>query len=81
MKICYFCEVCGTDFADLEMTEIDEARLGFDCLTEEERQDIISLDPVSGTMHVKTFCDACVARFGLDGLSQCEIEVNPSRVH
>lgn len=81
MKICYHCDVCGADIADLDMAEVDEAKLGFDCLTGEERQDIINFDPVSGTMHVKTFCDACVTKFGLDGLSQSELKVNSNPVH
>ena len=41
MKIYYNCEYCGEAIDMIEMDQIDEVKLGFDCLTAEERQDII----------------------------------------
>lgn len=65
MKIFYRCGCCGEAIAELEMDEIDEVRLGFDCLTGDERQDIIRTDPEMNTMHVKSLCDSCIEALGL----------------
>lgn len=64
MRICYHCERCGTDIAALEVASIDEHKLGFDCLTRDEREDIISMDMNADTMHVKSLCDQCAAEPG-----------------
>lgn len=65
MKIYYTCEYCGDHIDILETEEIDEAQLGFDCLTEEERQDIIKIDKTTGTMYVYALCDNCIQLLGL----------------
>ncbi|WP_110953643.1 anti-sigma-F factor Fin [Anaerosinus massiliensis] len=66
MKIYYHCELCGAAIGMLDMEYVDEVKLGFDCLTSEERQDIIEVDHFANTMHVKSLCDDCVKRLGLD---------------
>ena len=81
MKICYHCDVCGADIADLEMEEIDEKRLGFDCLTGEERRDIIEFDPSTDIMHVKTFCDVCVERLGLHEAAHADALYKSNLIH
>lgn len=53
MKIYYNCEYCGEAIDMIEMDQIDEVKLGFDCLTAEERQDIIKTD-------LKGQCDVCI---------------------
>lgn len=61
MKICYHCAWCGADMAVLDVGEVDENKLGFDCLTSEEREDIINIDMHGNVMHVKALCDHCVS--------------------
>ena len=65
MRIYYHCDRCGRPVAQLELDAIDEAKLGLDCLTAEERDDIIAVDE-TGIMHIKTLCDFCVGSLGLD---------------
>ena len=60
MKIYYTCEHCGAAIDMVEVDEVDEGKFGFDCLTTEERQDIIKTDSLSNTMHVCSLCDGCI---------------------
>lgn len=63
MKINYHCEMCGVAIAAIDVP-YDEVKLGFDCLTSEERKDIISMDYQEDTLHVKALCDSCIV--GID---------------
>ncbi len=65
MKIYYNCEYCGEAIDMIEMDQIDEIKLGFDCLTAEERQDIIKTDLKGNVMYVSSLCDECIASLGL----------------
>lgn len=65
MKIYYTCEYCGSHIDMIEVDKIDEKRFGFDCLTGEERQDIIKTDDLSNTMYVKSLCDSCIETLGI----------------
>lgn len=64
MRICYHCEICGADIADIDVAYVDEAKLGFDCLTPQERRAIIDIDMPANTMHVQSLCDSCAGRLG-----------------
>ncbi|MGL5514615.1 MAG: anti-sigma-F factor Fin [Sporomusa sp.] len=66
MKICYTCEYCGDHIDTLEVDQVDEVKFGFDCLTAQERQDIIKTDIEQNAIHVKSLCDSCIASMGLD---------------
>mgnify|MGYP001599130885 CR=1 FL=1 len=50
MKIYYTCEHCGAAIDMVEVDTVDEAKFGFDCLTAEERQDIIKTDSLGRVM-------------------------------
>ncbi len=65
MKIYYTCECCGGPIDTIEVDEIDEQRFGFDCLTGEERQDIIKIDKLANEIHVQSLCDDCIEALGL----------------
>ncbi|MPN43213.1 hypothetical protein SDC9_190772 [bioreactor metagenome] len=65
MKISYHCGCCGESIAEIKVDQVDEVKLGFDCLTGDERQDIIKADPVTDTMYVKSLCDSCIEVLGL----------------
>lgn len=65
MKIYYTCEYCGQPIDTLEVDKIDEERFGFDCLTDEERQDIIKVDKHTDTMYVQSLCDDCIITMGM----------------
>lgn len=65
MKIFYACEYCGAHIDTLEVEEVDDARFGFDCLTGEERQDIIKIDSCTNSMYVKSLCDNCIVTLGV----------------
>ena len=67
MRIHYSCDNCGEHIDTIEVAALDEARFGFDCLTGEERQEIIRFDEASGTLFVQSLCDACIEAMGLAG--------------
>lgn len=64
MKIFYNCAHCGEAIDMIEVEKVDEAKFGFDCLTAEERQDIIKVDLTENTMHVHSLCDKCIESLG-----------------
>ena len=65
MKIYYSCEHCGNGIDMIEVDEVDEVKFGFDCLTAEERQDIIKIDAMANAMYVHSLCDQCIELLGL----------------
>lgn len=65
MKIYYTCEVCGEDIDAVEVDKVDEVRFGFDCLTGQEREDIIKIDESKNAMYVQSLCDSCIESLGL----------------
>lgn len=65
MKIYYSCEHCGEAIDMIEVDQVDEAKFGFDCLTAEERQDIIKVDTMANAMYVYSLCDECIGTLGL----------------
>jgi len=66
VKIYYTCEYCGNHIDTLEIDHVDEAKFGFDCLTAQERQDIIKTDIAQNAIYVKSLCDFCITSMGLD---------------
>jgi hypothetical protein len=60
MKIYYNCEHCGEAIDMIEVDQVDEVKFGFDCLTAEERQDIIKTDVLANAMYVYSLCDECI---------------------
>lgn len=61
MAIHYYCRHCNVNVGSLENTAgqpISTNQLGFDHLTGEERQEMISYDS-KGDVHVKTICEDC----------------------
>jgi hypothetical protein len=65
VKIHYICDCCGEPIDTLELDEVDEAKLGFDCLTGAERQDMIQIDAGTNSMQVRSLCDFCIEAMGL----------------
>jgi len=65
MKIYYSCENCGEAIDMIEVDRVDESKFGFDCLTAEERQDIIKIGVAANVMHVHSLCDQCIELLGL----------------
>jgi hypothetical protein len=66
MKIRYICDCCEEPIGELVMDVIDDERLGFHCLTEEERKDIIKIDDLNNIMTVTSLCDGCIQMLGLE---------------
>ncbi len=67
MRIHYSCDNCGRPIDAIEVDAVDEARFGFDCLTAEERRDMIRYDEAENVMYVQSLCDACIEAMGLPG--------------
>ncbi|MGI6092222.1 MAG: anti-sigma-F factor Fin family protein [Veillonellaceae bacterium] len=65
MRIYYSCEYCDSHIDMIEVDKVDEVRFGFDCLTEEERRDIIKTDELNNAMYVKSLCDCCIEALGI----------------
>ena len=75
MKIYYNCENCGEAIDMVEVDHIDEVKFGFDCLTAEERQDIIKIDSAANVMYVHSLCDECIESLGLVNVNEAAPEV------
>lgn len=65
MKIYYRCECCGLPIDMIEVDKVDEERFGFDCLTDEERKDIIKIDTQRESIYVQSLCDECIVTLGM----------------
>jgi len=76
MKIYYTCEHCGEPIDMIEVDKVDEVKFGFDCLTAEERQDIIKIDSLANAMYVQSLCDECIESLGLTNEGESEQRVN-----
>lgn len=54
----YICRSCGMTIGHLDPTQVTERALGFDCLTIDERQEIIQYQE-NGEIHVQIICEHC----------------------
>ncbi len=59
MRFIYICNECHSYIGEIELQSWDETMLGFDTLTQDEKQELLSLDFVQQTGTVKAICDAC----------------------
>ena len=64
MKIHYHCEQCGQSIDSIDV-QLDEAKLGFDVLTDEERSQLLYHDPLTNSMYVQSICDDCIESMGM----------------
>jgi len=76
MKIYYSCEHCGEAIDMIEVDQVDEVKFGFDCLTSEERQDIIKIDLLANAMYVYSLCDECIELLGLANDNTSQLKTN-----
>lgn len=58
MAVHYHCRHCGVKVGTLELSNVESEKLGFNHLTNEERNDMISYRG-NGDLHVKTICEDC----------------------
>ncbi len=59
MKLLYYCHNCGDFIDELSVNKMDEKKLGFDILTEEEKKDIIKWNKSGDILYVGSVCDNC----------------------
>lgn len=59
MKILYYCHNCGDFIDELSVDQVDDQKLGFDLLTEDEKQDIIKWSKSGNMLYVGSVCDNC----------------------
>lgn len=64
VKLYYLCECCQKLMGTLEMEELDEEKLGFSCLTPEEREDIITVKQEENSIYIKSICEECASVTG-----------------
>lgn len=76
MRLAYICSQCGADVDELFVQELNERVLGFDCLTDAERQDLLTFDSQSNTLTVKTLCDSCIAEMQLESADESIAKVH-----
>lgn len=81
MKIHYTCEHCGEAIDVIEVDQIDEVRFGFDILTTEERNQLITVDPLTNAMHVQSLCDACIESLGVADEGFAALVASPPVLH
>lgn len=58
MGIIYKCRHCGVIVGELKHSQIDSLKLGFEALTYDERQQMISMQ-TNGDIVVQTVCEDC----------------------
>ena len=68
MRIEYVCSQCGGEIDQIEVEVIDEAAFGFDCLSESERQDLLTFDAAKNSLTVKSLCDNCIEAMDMAGM-------------
>lgn len=66
MRLLYICSQCDSEIDEIYVQELDEKAFGFDSLNEKERQELLSFDPPSDTLTVKSLCDCCIDEMRLD---------------
>lgn len=66
MRLNYICSQCGSAIDLIDVQSLDEAAFGFDCLTNAERQELLSFDHEKNTLTVKSLCDLCIEDMRLD---------------
>lgn len=59
MRFIYVCSECQSFIGEIELQNWDESMLGFDALTQGEKQEMVSIDPREQTGVVKAICDTC----------------------
>lgn len=58
VAIHYLCRHCQQTIGTLDAIEVDEQKLGFQTLTNEERLEMIEYDE-NGNLNVKVICETC----------------------
>ncbi|PCN43027.1 hypothetical protein B9C88_17555 [Brevibacillus laterosporus] len=58
MSYRYVCRCCGMKVGEIQHSNVSEWQLGFQFLTQQERQHIISKDEIGNTV-VRVVCDYC----------------------
>jgi len=67
MRLIYICDNCERYIDEIEVEELDEALLGFDALTPEERNELLHLDWDRHVGTVRAICDLCWQESEFDG--------------
>ncbi|WP_261134725.1 anti-sigma-F factor Fin family protein [Bacillus sp. Marseille-Q3570] len=58
MAVYYSCKHCGVHIGKLDVTSAASTNLGFDYLSDQEREEYISYDD-QGHVYVKSICEDC----------------------
>jgi len=58
MALHYHCRHCGVKVGSLDQMSLHSEKLGFNLLSDDERQDMISYQS-NGDIEVKTICEDC----------------------
>jgi hypothetical protein len=74
MAIKYICRHCRTDIGQIDSAQIDESLLGFQFLSQEERNDIVNYQ-YNGDVTVRVICDYC--REALDAHPELSLVASP----
>jgi hypothetical protein len=61
MRIVYYCKHCGGFMGSIEAADLSPQQLGFDVLSNEEREQLLAVDSASGTTRVTIVCEHCEA--------------------
>lgn len=59
MRFIYVCNECQNYIGEIQLQNWDETMLGFDALTQGEKQELVSINPLEQTGIVKAICDTC----------------------
>ena len=58
MRLEYICRYCQTWLGSIDRGDLSDQQLGFDRLTPEEREDIITSN-INGIQQVRIICETC----------------------
>lgn len=59
MRFIYVCNECQNYIGEIQLQNWNETMLGFDTLTQREKQELVNIDPHEETGIVKAICDTC----------------------
>lgn len=60
MRLIYICDKCNSYIDEIELADIDDSLLGFNTLSNEERDELVKLDWNRQIGTVKSICDNCL---------------------
>lgn len=77
MRLIYICNECKAYIDEIQLDAWDESRLGFDVLTEEDREELLHVNWEEQVGTVMAICDECLEKIS----KRNQVEVFENKLH